>query len=356
MKIHQILPNLAYGDAIGEDTLALKRIFGALGHDSRIYADVIHRKLQNEAESRKQYKAVSSAENILIYHFSIGSEITDYVMSIPDRVIIIFHNITPAYWFFGNSPHMTEVTAEGMNELSRLKNRCIMAWADSEYNASILREAGYKNVRVLPIIIDLSRLDVKPDPVFSRQWKSNHYTWTFVGRISPNKCHQDIIRAFTFYKKHVNPKSRLMLVGENRNCWRYTQMMTQLLHELGTGDVYFTGMIEDRELVSTYNFSNLFICMSEHEGFCVPLLEAMYFDVPVVAYNAGAVKETMGDAGLVLDTKNPVEIAELAELIRRNAVFKDVIIKTQQKRLHEFCSRDMTKRVEELLKEAIQCG
>ncbi|MBN1878488.1 glycosyltransferase [bacterium] len=349
MIIHQILPNLSYGDAIGDDTLALRSIFRSLGYESRIFAGVIHRKLHDEANDWSHYRYVSDPSNILVYHFSVGSEITDYIMSIPDRVIIVFHNITPAHWFFGNSPHMTEVASEGMAELRTLKTRAMTSWADSEYNASILRELGYKNVHVLPIIVELNRLNRTPDAVFSRQWNSTQFTWSFIGRLSPNKCHQDIIRAFAFFKRYLHPHSRLIFIGENRNCWRYTQAMQKLVRTLRTGDVHFTGMIDDSELVAAYMASDVFVCMSEHEGFCVPLLEAMHFDVPVIAYDAGAIRETLGGAGLLLRSKHPAEIAELVDVIRTNPLFREAIIRGQRDRLNQFHSLDLTGRVQELL-------
>ncbi len=351
MNIHQILPNLSYGDAIGDDTLALKRIFKSLGHNSRIFAAIIHRKLIDEAESWVNFKEISSPENIMVYHFSVGSGITEALLKSPDKLIVVFHNITPSHWFYGNSPHMTEVTADGMRELRMLKDRSSMAWADSEYNASILREVGYKNVHVLPIIVEMSRLDIKPHPIFLKQWKSSQFTWTFVGRISPNKCHQDIIRAFACYKRWIHPHSRLILVGENRNCSRYVHAMEQLVRDLGIADVVFTGMIDTSELTAIYRMTDVFVCLSEHEGFCVPLLEAMHFDIPVVAFDAGAVKETMGGAGLLVQTKHPAELAELVDLLRVNDVFRQAVVEKQRARLQRFQAVDMTDRVKSLLQE-----
>ncbi len=351
MNIHQILPNLSYGDAIGDDTLALKRIFKSMGYDSKIFAAIIHRKLIDEAESWINFKKISSPENVMVYHFSVGSGITDSLIESPDKLIVVFHNITPSHWFYGNSPHMTEVTADGMKELRKLKDRSCMAWADSEYNASILREAGYRNVHVLPIIVEMTRLDIQPHPIFSRQWSSSQFTWTFVGRISPNKCHQDIIRAFACYKKWLHPHSRLIFVGENRNCSRYVHAMEQLVRDLGIADVYFTGMIDTSELVAIYRMTDVFMCMSEHEGFCVPLLEAMHFDIPVVAFDAGAVKETMGGAGLLVQSKHPVELAELVDLLRLNSSFRQGIVEKQRVRLQKFLSVDMAGRVKQLLQE-----
>lgn len=353
MIVHQILPNFSYGDAIGDDTLALKRIFRNLGHESEIFAGVIHRKRVDEARDWSEYRSFSNKDNVLIYHFSVGSDITDYVMDIPDKVVVLFHNITPAHWFFGNSPHMTEVASQGMRELVALKDRAVTAWADSAYNASILRGAGYRDVHVLPIIIELNRLNRDPDRVFTRQWASKQFTWTFIGRLSPNKRHENIIRAFACYKKFIHPHARLLLIGENRNCWRYTAEMMNLVKTLGVGDVWFLGMVDDTELVSAYNMSDVFVCMSEHEGFCVPLLEAMHFDVPVVAYGAGAVPETLGGAGVLLDTFDPLTVAELVDQIRTDPAMRQSIIEGQRQRLKAFQSMDLTARVRQLLEETV---
>ena len=192
-----------------------------------------------------------------------------------------------------------------------------------------------------------------PDSIFTRQWASSQYTWSFIGRMSPNKCHQDIIRAFACYKKHLNPMSRLLFIGEYRNCWRYTRDMMALPGQLGIGDVHFLGMVDDAELIAAYAMSDVFVCMSEHEGFCVPLLEAMHFDLPVIAYNAGAVPETMGGAGILLDSKHPAEIAELIELVRTQSEFRQKIIDQQRQRLAAFRTMDLTTRVNQLLLETI---
>ncbi len=349
MIIHQMLPNFSYGDAIGDDTLALRDIFRSLGHESRIYAGVIHPYLIDQSEHWKLYRRISQADHILIYHFSVGSEITDYLMTIPDRLGIIFHNITPAHWFYGISPQMTELAAQGMIQLRKLKDRTAFAWADSTFNAGILNDIGYRNVEVLPIIVDLSRLSLTPNRVFQTQFASRQRTWLFVGRVSPNKCHQDIIRSFAFYQRHLDPNARLILVGDVRNCWRYADAMSAMVRELGVANVIFTGMVDDDELVALYRMADVFVCMSEHEGFCVPLLEAMVFDVPVIAYKAGAVSETMGDAGIQIHDKNPAVIAEIADLLRRNPSFKEAVVRKQQNHLSAFLAMDMRQRVNELI-------
>ncbi len=354
MKIHQLLPNFSYGDAIGDDTLAMRKILRELGHESEIFAGVIHPKLVDDAMHWKRYTEFSHPDNILIYHFSVGSEIIETLMTLPDRLIIIFHNITPPHWFFGISPHMTELAHEGMEQLAMLRDRVEIAWADSHYNAGILKDLGYRRIRVLPIIVDFRRLGILPNRVFRNQWRSSQKTWLFVGRVSPNKCHQDIIRTFGVYKSCLEPHSRLILVGDVRNCWRYADTMMALVKSMGISDVHFPGMIDDDELVALFEMADLFMCMSEHEGFCVPLLEAMHFGIPVMAYAAGAVPETMAGAGVLIHEKNPVTVAEVAHEIIGNDKLHQSMIEKQKIRFNDFVKTDFKGRVNELLTELIK--
>ena len=349
MIIHQMLPNFSYGDAIGDDTLALQRIFRALGHESDIYAGVIHSYLVDNATHWKRHKAVSHADNLLVYHFSVGSEIAEYLLQIPDRLVLVFHNITPPRWFFGVSPHMVELAVDGYEQLKLLRDRTEVAWADSEYNASILRELGYERVEVLPIIIDFSRLELTPNAVFARQWRSSQTTWFFAGRVSPNKCHEDIIRGFKVYKEAVNPHSRLILTGDVLNCARYANGMIQLVRDLHIPDVFFTGMIDDDELAAMFKMADVFVCMSEHEGFCVPLLEAMHYDVPVVAYDAGAVGSTLGGSGVLLKDKHPVNLAGIVDQILTDENLRVRIVNNQRRRLLAYQSADYQAQVAALL-------
>lgn len=351
MKIHQLLPNFSYGDAIGDDTLAMRNILRELGHESEIFAGVIHSKLVDDAIHWNRYKEFSHSDTILIYHFSVGSEIIDTLMTLPDRLIIIFHNITPPHWFFGISPHMTELAQEGMEQLAILRDRVEIAWADSRYNAGILKELGYQRIRVLPIIVDFRRLGIAANTVFRKQWASTQKTWLFVGRVSPNKCHEDIIRTFSVYKSKIEPHSRLILVGDVRNCWRYADAMTDFVKSMGLADVHFPGMVDDDELVALFEMADLFLCMSEHEGFCVPVLEAMHFGIPVMAYAAGAVPETMAGAGVLIHEKDPFAVAEVAHEIITNEPLKTSVIQKQKTRFKEFVNTDFKGRVKELLAE-----
>jgi glycosyltransferase involved in cell wall biosynthesis len=349
--VHQILPNFSYGDAIGDDTLQLRGLLRALGYESEIFAGVIHPYLVGEAHHFRRYREASHPENLLIYHFSVGSEISELVCELPDTLVIIFHNITPFHWFAGVNPHLWELSVEGERELARLADRAAAAWGDSEFNRRWLERLGYAHTDVLPILVDLERFSARPSPVVLRMYPEPVTTFLFVGRVSPNKCHQDLIRAFTFYQRHIDARARMFLVGEHRACRIYYEQLLGLAQRLRTRNLIFTGLVDFDELLAYYRLADVFLSMSEHEGFCVPLLEAMRLDLPVVAYAATAVPETLGGAGVLLHTKDPETVAHLLHEIVRHGDLRRRLIAGQRRRLARYENADYRSRLARLIDE-----
>ncbi|MBN2055195.1 glycosyltransferase family 4 protein, partial [bacterium] len=291
--VHQILPNFSYGDAIGHDTLHLRGLLRKLGYESDIFAGIIHPYLVDEARNYKRYRETASPDNLLIYHFSVGSEVSAFTRKLPDRLVIQFHNITPYHWFAGINPHLWELSVQGEDELRMLAGDATAAWGDSAFNCEIMHGLGYEHTEVLPIIADLDRFDTPPNKLVTAMHGGNGGpVFLFVGRITPNKRHEDIIRAFAYYQRFIDLRARLFLVGEYRCCSKYYHMLQDLIRRLRVSNITFTGMVDFDELVAYYRLADIFLCMSEHEGFCVPLLEAFHTGVPVVAYAAAAVPET----------------------------------------------------------------
>ena len=141
----------------------------------------------------------------------------------------------------------------------------------------------------------------------------------FVGRVIPNKKFEDVIRAFHAYRTRHNPRSRLLLVGSYGGFERYLAMLHALVARLGTPDVHFLGHVSNEELTALYDVADLFLCASEHEGFCVPIIEAFHKRVPVLAYAATAVPATMDGGGVLYDTKDPFEVARLMDAVLDDA-------------------------------------
>ncbi len=348
MEIHQLAAGFASGDAISINALYLQSILRKWGHNSKIFSvgEHISREMRAYAEDYNRHSKYSNPGAVAIYHFSIGSELSNYFKSLPDKKLLIYHNITPAKYFYTINETKAKVLFRGREELANLVNVPDLSVADSEYNRRELTEAGFKNTGVLPLTVDLNHLDDKPSRKILNRYRDQFVNLLFVGRMVPNKRFEDIIKVFYYYKKVINPRSRLFLVGAFGGCENYLAYLRGLTAELELSDVVFAGVVKFRELLAYYRLSDVFICMSEHEGFCLPLLEAMHFQIPIVAFSAAAVPETLGGAGVLVNRKNYEEIAEFVDLLVKDKHLRQEILKKQNERLKEF---DKSK-IEEKLK------
>ena len=195
--------------------------------------------------------------------------------------MVIYHNITPAHFFLGFHPHLAGLCHHGRRELAAFAARTELALGDSEFNRQELEQAGFARTAVLPIVLDLSLYERPPSPVVRRLYDDGRTNVLFVGRIIPNKKIDDLVRSFAVFQKWVKPHSRLLLVGDHRGFERYFDRLQELVRELRVDEVVFTGQVDDDELYAYYRLADVFLCLSEHEGFGVPLQEAMHFGLPV---------------------------------------------------------------------------
>ena len=331
MKVHQLLAALSYGDAIGNESLEIQRHLRAAGFESDIFAEKVHPRMAHLARPLWEYEDVSSPETVCLYHFSIGSAAGRLIFHAPDRLVSIYHNITPAHFFLGFHPHLAGLCYHGRRELETFAPRTELGLGDSEFNRRELEEAGYARTGVLPIVLDLGAQHRPASPVVRRTYADGRTNILFVGRVIPNKRIDHLIRAFAVYQRWVDPRSRLLLVGDHRGHERYYDRLQELVRELRVDEVVFTGHVDDRDLVAYYSVAHAFLCLSEHEGFCVPLLEAMEHGVPVIAYDAGAVAETLRGGGVLLRSKDFEEIAELLHAVVHDAAFRTTVLATQQR-------------------------
>ena len=335
IQINQILPSISYGDAISNHVLEIRNILRSWGYRSEIYAQHIHPKLKNDAKVYTEYKN-SYCGNILLFHYSIGSEITDFVRLLPDKKILIYHNITPHSYFYGVNDTLVNLLKKGRNELGTFSNEIVLALGDSEFNRGELNDRGFMNTGVLPIIIDFDKYAQKPTQKIMDIFNDGHPNFLFVGRISPNKKQEDIIKTFYYYKKHIDSKARLFLVGSYEGMERYYEQLVYLIEELGLKDVFITGKVDFKDLLAYYKLADVFISMSEHEGFCVPLLESMYFGIPIVAYNSTAIPYTLDGSGVLFNEKRYEEVAEMISFLIKNNKIKSKVIERQSDRLRKF--------------------
>jgi len=329
IRIHQVLATLGYGDAIGHEVLGIQRVLREAGYESEIFVDTADHRLESLTRDYHELIDVSHPDNLLIHHFSLGSKASRTAFALPDRMALVYHNITPPEYFVGVHRALARECFRGRRELRAYADRCDLALGDSEFNRQDLEALGFPRTAVLPVVPDFSHLDRAPNRFVADQFDDGWTNILFVGRVIANKKIDDLIRFFHAYHTGFNPRSRLLIVGSHGGFERYLAALNQLVATLGLPNVHFVGQVSDAELVGYYEVADLFLCASEHEGFCVPLVEAFYKEVPVLAYAATAVPATMDGAGVLYDDKNPRHVAALIDAIVSNAALEDQIIDAQ---------------------------
>jgi glycosyltransferase involved in cell wall biosynthesis len=340
VKVHQLTAALSYGDAIGNEALSIQKALRGAGHESDIFAELVHPRVAHLARPLHEYHQVSGPDTVCIFHFSIGSAAGRLIHHAADRLVIVYHNITPAHFFLGFHPHLAGLCHHGRRELEAFAPRTELALGDSEFNRQELEHAGFARTGVLPIVLDLPLYERKASPLVRRLYDDGRSNVLFVGRIIPNKKIDDLVRSFAFFQKYVRPQSRLLLVGDHRGFERYFDRLQELVRELRVDEVVFTGQVDDDELYAYYRLADVFLCLSEHEGFGVPLVEAMLFGLPVVAYDAGAVRETLRGGGLLLKDKSPELVAEVLERVLHGGDLRRAVIASQQRAAAEIRATD----------------
>lgn len=328
--IHQVLAALAYGDAIGNEALAIRKHLRARGFESEIFAEKVDPKMAGLAHPLSEYERAAVSETLGLFHFSIGSAASSLVFHREDPLICVYHNITPPEFFFPFHPHLARLCHHGRRELRAFAARSVLGLGDSEFNRKELEAAGFKRTGVLPIVLNWERYAEAPSAVMMERLSGfPGPTVLFVGRIVPNKKVEDVIASFAAFQRHHAPESRLLLVGDSVGHERYLRRLLELVHSLRVRNVIFTGQVTQGDLIAAYRSSQVFLCLSEHEGFCVPLLEAMHFGLPVLAYNAAAVSETLAGAGVLLDDKDPRIVAEVLDLVLEDASVRGRVLEGQ---------------------------
>lgn len=317
-RVDQILPTFGYYDAIGIDNRNIRDLIRSKGFESDIFAE--EGIMPGECRPLAEYDSHKLKKNLLIHHFSIGSLVPYYLMGTASTKITRYHNITPAKYFpYPHTSFAKSKCQQGRSQFGLLKGLSDYYWADSAYNATELDEHDFKNGSVLPLMRNYRwLLEVKPcKKIEEFLQQDRRKTILFVGRVCPNKAHHDLLFLLKQYHEYIDKDVRLICVGLMDNYYGKV-LLKKLATEWGLrtsfytpyssqADVVFTGPVDDHELVSFYRNSDVFVCMSDHEGFCVPLVEAMNFQLPILAHKAAAVPETLAQGGLLVDKKKPTE-------------------------------------------------
>ncbi|MFI3237868.1 MAG: glycosyltransferase [Lachnospiraceae bacterium] len=337
MKIIQVLVTLSYGDGVGNDTIAIDQILKESGYDTKIYAENIDPRISTQLVEHISKIPNLAEEDTIIYHLSTGCELNQKMMKWNCKKIFRYHNVTPAEFFLDYDERSYHLCKEGIEQVAELKNTPDYVLADSEFNKTDLVEMGYTcPIDVVPILIPFDDYKMTADSTTMTKYSDGWTNIIFVGRVAPNKKHEDIIKCFSYYKKYVNPTSRLILVGSYNENDLYYQKLVHYVALLDVEDVIFTGHIKFEQILAYYRVGDLFLCMSEHEGFCIPLVEAMYFEVPIIAYESTAIPYTMQGIGAIANDKNPIFIAKLMDTILKNPKLKDDIVEQQKQVLDTY--------------------
>lgn len=335
-----MLATLGYGDAIGHEVLGIQRVLRQSGYDSDIFVETADPRLEHLTEDYRDLVAASDPGNLLIHHFSIGSRASRVAYALPDRMMLVYHNITPPEYFIGVHPLLVQLCFMGRRELTAYRDRCVLAVGDSEFNRQELEAVGFGDTDVLPVVPDFSHLHVPPDTRVADAFDDAWVNVLFVGRVIPNKKIEDLIRTFHVYKTRHNLRARLLLVGSYGGFELYFAMLQQLVASLGVTDVHFLGHVTNEELAAYYDVADVFLCASEHEGFCVPLIEAFERRVPVVAYAATAVPATLDGGGVLYGTKDPWQVALLLDAVVSDHELQESILAAQDAALDRLQKRD----------------
>ena len=340
IRIHQVLATLGYGDAIGHEVLGIQRVLRAAGYESEIFVETADHRLEPLTRDYRELVDFSQPDNLLLHHFSLGSKASRTAYALPDRMALIYHNITPPEYFVDVHRRLARQTFRGRRELQAYAGRCDLALGDSEFNRQDLEALGFPRTAVLPVVPDFTHLDHEPNWLVARDFDDEWTNIVFVGRVIANKKIEDLICWFHAYHTIFNPRSRLLLVGAHSGFERYLASLHQLVGRLGASHVHFVGHVSDAELVAFYETADLFLCASEHEGFCVPIIEAFYKQVPVLAYAATAVPSTMDGAGILFEDRTPIHVATLMDAIISNADVQDQIVDGQLAAVDRLRSKD----------------
>jgi glycosyltransferase involved in cell wall biosynthesis len=331
--IHQVVGKSSPGYSVSNYALALQDALRHWGYDSIIYASEVDPGLAGRVRPLRQFRPRS--DNLLILHYVMANDMTAWVKQQDVPLILCYHNITPSHFFTGVGNALTNATQQGRAELAEFQPRTRIALTFSAFSKQELIANGYQDVHVLPILIPTSLQQVTPDEsVLASAGPGPNLL--FVGRIAPNKRCEDVIKILHQYRQ-IEPRARLFLVGARRYARPYADWLHDLVHQLGLADaVIFTGHVSEPALAAYYRIADIFIMMSEHEGFGMPLVESMRFDVPVMAYASTAVPETLGGAGILIRQKRYDVIAELINQVQTDAELRAQIIKRQQARVQDF--------------------
>lgn len=337
-RIDQVVHSLGSRDAVGVHVLHLRDLLRDLGYRSDIWCCGAFPEVRAECRLLDELSLTARRDTWWLYHLSHGSRAAGMLAARPEPLVVDYHNITPAAYLEGWVPWAAESSVEGRDQLAALAGRTLLAVAHSAYSEGELVAAGYRATAVAPPLFDLGASPPDPAWLAARhdERRSGGADWLFVGRLAPNKAQHDLIKALASYRRLHDPMARLHLVGAPLGD-SYPRALERFAARLGLGDaVRFPGSVSDAELAAYYASTDVFVCASEHEGFGIPLVEAMHAGLPVVACDAGAVAGTVGIGALLVTDKSPVALAAAVHRVLDDAALRGRLVTAGRRRAAAF--------------------
>lgn len=352
-RVHILTPSTVPGDAISNDVFGMRRWFRRQGFRVRVYAGTCDDELRHLVRPLRAYRRYAQVtEDILIYHHSVGWRAgwAAYRDS-RNRKIIKYHNVTRPVFFEPYNSNYVRTCLRGEQQTRWLaQSNAELFLSDSDFNGQDLSAAGAsaEACHTVPPFHHIGRLmALAVDEALATELRGRE-NWLFVGRVSPNKGQLHLIRALGYYHHYLRRRAHLLLVGgidSGLNVYNQ-QLNEEIRRQCLQGWVHFRGKVNDCQLKTYYAHASAFVCASEHEGFCVPLAEAMYYGVPVVAYGGSAVGGTLGDAGLVWETPSPLLFAESVHALVSQPDIRTAVVRSQRRRYWtQFSTRAIARRL-----------
>jgi len=353
MEVHQLTQGFSRGDATSNMALKMQEILHDLGHGSSSIFSMPEHIGSQESErcfDYHEHRRYSGRDGILMYHYGNASPLSEYYSRVPDRKVLVFHNVTPSCYFRALSPTAARKLERARDDLEALGACTDLCCGISRYNLSFLSGMNFRRTMHFPAWIDESALRVAPSAGLLGAYRDDYVNLLFVGRVAPNKKIEDLIRTYRVLKRG-NPglNVRLFVVGTYVGTELYHAYLLSLCKDMGLTNVVFSGHVSQAELNAYYALADAFVCASEHEGFCIPLMEAAFHGVPVFAFDIPGVRETLDGCGVLFSHRDFVYAAETIGQVLGNAELKQAIVAKQKERLHDFREELVRERLVEVL-------
>lgn len=345
-RIDQLLPAAHVGDATGDSARDLAAALRRAGHQADLYGLTVDAPLLGEVRPFEEFPAPREGDLTLL-HFAMPSPLTAALQGCGGRRGIVYHNLTPPPLLLPWCPDIARLTALGRAELAALagSGAVDLAIGVSEYSTRDLEATGFARTATLPLPLDLRRYDVAPDTNLAARLQSGPPFVLTVGRIAPNKGLEELLRVAAYYLRHIDPDVAFLIAGGHRGLEPYYEALLGLHADLELDDrVRFLGRVDHRDLVALYCNARAYACASLHEGFCAPLVEAMYFGIPILARAAAAIPETLAGAGVMFDEPEPAALAEMLHVLMTDAELRGQLADRGHARVRRFAPAQVTER------------